>query len=192
MVKLFQFCLRILGSDLRGVGDVYHFGLNHMFIRMIIQGLLNQARSQFAVLGLHSQNLMACGLDGPCFMDIDMAGGSGYDRLIGTKSSGDGNQICLCTTYNQVDIRIWTADFIADQLGSMAGMDIQPIACILNQIGVHKCFQNPWVGTLAVVIGKTIHIAYSSIVVSIRFLDMIPYEKRNVTPNNLVDLGLIL
>src|SRR5699024_1342256 len=99
-----RFC--IAGADLCGVGDVDQPGGDHVLRAVGPEHGLHQFRRQLAVGGAGRADLVAGGLDGAGFVDVDVAGVGGNGRLIGPQVGGDGDEVYLGAAHQEVDVRL--------------------------------------------------------------------------------------
>ena len=79
-----QLGLGVNGADLRGVGDIHHFGGDHVLRAVVFcQDRLHQGGGQLAVGRIDGADLVAGGLNSAGLMGIDVGGMGADDRLIG-------------------------------------------------------------------------------------------------------------
>ena len=110
----FQFSLGVDGADFRSIGDVHQTGQNHMFTAVAIDHGFHQFGCQLAVRCVSGADLMTGGFDGAGFVNVDVTGVGGNDRLIGAQQRVDDYQISLRAAYQKMDIGVRCIAHAAD------------------------------------------------------------------------------
>ena len=130
--QCFQLCLAVERAILRGIGDVYQLGLSHMFKAAVCPVSQHSIPHLFcgdlSVIRGAGQNLVAGGLHGAGFMDIDMTANRAQSTLMGTQSSGNDSQIRLGTTHQKVNSHILAAAEALDLRGCLGAVFVLSIA----------------------------------------------------------------
>ena len=103
-----QRCQGVEGPVLRGLREVDHRRLDHVFPGLILPvGLVDPAHvlgGECSVLAGHRQHLVAGGLDGPALVDVDVAADGGDDPLMGPQGGGDDRGVGLGAAHQEVDV----------------------------------------------------------------------------------------
>ena len=86
-----------------------------------------------------------------------MGGIGGDHRLIGPQESGDGEEIGLGASRQEMDVRFRGGADTADGLPGGAAHGVQGVTAGLLQVGVHQGLEDLRVSALAVVIAEAVH-----------------------------------
>ena len=152
-----QLRLGVDGAGFRGVGDVGHGGLHLMLVAVELRHGLDHGGSELSVGTGDGDDLVACALDGPGFVDVDMARVGGDHRLIGLQHGLNHQQVRLGAAHQEVYVRLGGGAEAADELPRLLAAGVQAIASGLFEIGIGEGLQHLGVGALAVVVSETVH-----------------------------------
>ena len=131
-VQRLQFLPGIQGSQLRGIGDIDHFGL-HLMGRVLLalvafHQLLHLSRRNLAVPGGQGQHLVPRSLHSAGFVDMDMATLGRYHSLVGPQGCGNHRQIGLGTPHQKVHRQILPAAQPPDGIRSLSAQFVLSVA----------------------------------------------------------------
>ena len=130
-----QLRLGVDGSDLRGVGDVNHGGLHLVLVAVELRHGLDHGGGELPVGAGDGDDLVARALDGPGFVDVDVARVGGDHRLIGLQHGLNHQQVCLGAPHQEVDVRVRRGAEGADEVPRFLAEGVQAVAPGLLKIG---------------------------------------------------------
>ncbi|KXT83465.1 hypothetical protein STRDD11_01492 [Streptococcus sp. DD11] len=147
-----QLGFRIESAQFGRLGKVDHARHDHVFVVAVVpvvcQRLFNLLGSQFAVLAGDFQDLMAAKLNGPGFMDTDMAALGGDDALVGAEQRCDDDLIGLGAPDQKPNLRLRTLAGFPDSSFGRGGELIAAVAAGLHHIGFCQFFHNARMSSL--------------------------------------------
>ena len=114
-------------------------------------------RRQLAVHMGGGADLVARGLDGPGFMDVDVARIGGDGCFPGPQSRGNDRLIGLGAAHQKMDVGIGTLEPVANLLSGLPAVGVQPIAHGGAEIGPVQRFHHLGQRALGVVVAEKIH-----------------------------------
>ena len=122
----------IQGAVFRGVGDVDHSRHDDVvpgFIPPVLQAIAADIlRSDFSSFTGKGQDLVAVVLDGPGFVDADVAFHRGQDSLVGLQQGGDDRGVGLGAAGQEEDFRFRGFTGLPDAVPGRFGNRIRAVA----------------------------------------------------------------
>ena len=123
---------------------------------MFRQYAQDSLRRKLAVYSRGGADLMAGSFDGTALVPGNMAGFRCDRRFMRTQKSGQHCQVYLCAAFQKMDIHILPANFLPEKISRMFAVLIVSIGCVLFGSRLSEGLQQFWMGTLAIIVLKTV------------------------------------